>query len=96
MQNEVKIIKSDLARENVTTAENAINEQKVMYLQKCIIKLEKLFNKSEKEYLKQITKLKYEVELKERATKVIIERLLLEFFLNCLLFHYLRNHSINN
>lgn len=53
---------------NSTTLENG--SEKVKYLQKCIVKMDKLYHKAEKEYTKQINKLKKEIDYKDRTLQV--------------------------
>nr|CAH7733582.1 unnamed protein product [Callosobruchus chinensis] len=45
-------------------------EERVIVLQKCVSKMDKLFHKSEKEYTKQISKLKQELEIKEKVAQI--------------------------
>ncbi|CAH2002560.1 unnamed protein product [Acanthoscelides obtectus] len=46
------------------------NGERVIVLQKCVSKMDKLFHKSEKEYMKQISKLKQELEIKDRVAQI--------------------------
>lgn len=48
------------------------SDEKILTLQRCVSKMDKLFHKSEKEYLRQVEKLKHELEKKDRLTQVII------------------------
>lgn len=52
------------------TNKNATSDEKIQTLQKCVTKMDKLFHKSEKEYLKQLDKLRQELEKKEKIAKV--------------------------
>lgn len=45
-------------------------DDKINVLKKCISKMDKLFHKSEREYLKQIEKLKQDLELKEKVQQI--------------------------
>lgn len=53
---------------NSATLENST--EKINYLQKCVLKMDKLYHKAEKEYTKQINKLKKEIEHKDRSLHV--------------------------
>lgn len=55
---------------NTATLENS--SDKITYLQKCVMKMEKLYHKTEKEYTKQVNKLKKEIENKDRIMQVRI------------------------
>lgn len=45
-------------------------DEKIFTLQKCVSKMDKLFHKSEREYLKQIEKLKQDLEKRDKITQV--------------------------
>lgn len=68
MQDEMQETRTHLENAENSNVEN--QSEKICFLQKCILKLEKLYHKSEKEYTKQITKLKREIEFKDRAAQV--------------------------
>lgn len=46
------------------------NSEKILTLKKCISKMDKLFHKSEKEYLKQIEKLRLDLDKKDKVAQV--------------------------
>lgn len=52
------------------SGKNYNSEERIYTLQRCVSKMEKLFNKSEKEYLKKIEKLKEEIDKKDRVAQV--------------------------
>ncbi|XP_074039750.1 uncharacterized protein [Leptinotarsa decemlineata] len=66
MSNEIVALRQQIE----ATFSNTAPEDKVYVLQKCVSKMDKLFHKSEKEYLKQIEKLKQELELKDKVTQI--------------------------
>lgn len=72
MQNEVKTIKEQVTKENLDVSE--AHSEKITFLQKCILKMEKLYQKSEKDYLKQIAKLRYELDLKEKTIQIQLSK----------------------
>lgn len=47
-------------------------EKKVHLLKKCVSKMDKLFHRSEKEYMKQIEKLRQELDIKETTLQVYL------------------------
>ncbi|XP_023309729.1 uncharacterized protein LOC111691336 [Anoplophora glabripennis] len=49
---------------------NHNNDDKIIVLQKCVSKMDKLFQRSEKEYQKQIDKLKQELDLKDKVMQI--------------------------
>lgn len=49
---------------------NNNSEEKIFNLQRCVSKMDKLFHKSEKEYLKQIEKLKQDLAKQEKVAQV--------------------------
>ncbi|XP_050308847.1 centrosomal protein of 112 kDa-like [Anthonomus grandis grandis] len=53
-----------------TQISNCSCEKKVHVLKKCVSKMDKLFQKTEKDYIKQIEQLKQELELKEGSLQV--------------------------
>lgn len=54
----------------ILSSKNNNSNEKVINLQRCVSKMDKLFHKSEKEYLKQIDKLKQELIKKEKVAQV--------------------------
>lgn len=52
------------------SGKNNNSDEKIYNLQRCVSKMDKLFHKSEKEYLKQIEKLKQEIVKKDKLTQV--------------------------
>lgn len=69
MEEEVKFIQEHL--KNTTSAiDNRCYVEKIKALENCVIKLDKLFKKSEKEYQKQICKLKKRIKLCNKANQV--------------------------
>uniref|UniRef100_A0A6P7GU61 Uncharacterized protein LOC114342326 n=1 Tax=Diabrotica virgifera virgifera TaxID=50390 RepID=A0A6P7GU61_DIAVI len=61
MSNEITALKTQ-----VESTFNHKPEDKIILLQKCISKMNKFYQKSEKEYLKQIEKLKQDIEFKDK------------------------------
>ncbi|KAG5890578.1 hypothetical protein JTB14_012706 [Gonioctena quinquepunctata] len=49
---------------------SAVPEEKMCVLHKCVSKMDKLFLKSEKEYMKRIEKLKQELALRDKVTQI--------------------------
>lgn len=54
----------------ILSSKNNNSDEKVIDLQRCISKMDKLFHKSEKEYLKLIEKLKQELIKQEKVAQV--------------------------
>ncbi|VEN35729.1 unnamed protein product, partial [Callosobruchus maculatus] len=67
ISNEIKSLRTQLE-----SSMSNNSEERVIVLQKCVSKMDKLFHKSEKEYMKQISKLKQELEIKEKVAQVIL------------------------
>lgn len=63
IMNEISTLKNQVS--------NCTCDKKVHVLKKCVSKMEKLFQHSEKEYVKQIEQLRQELELKENALQVM-------------------------
>ncbi|KAF5295219.1 hypothetical protein FQR65_LT10503 [Abscondita terminalis] len=69
MHDEVTTIRTEI-EESRDSHQNESNSEKIVYLQRCISKMDKLFRKSEKNYLKQIAKLKTEIEMKDTVIHI--------------------------
>lgn len=67
MHEEVNLIRNQM--EEATTEQDE-NLEKIAFLQKCIAKMDKLFKKSETTFCKQITKLKNEIEVRDKIIHV--------------------------
>nr|CAH7733581.1 unnamed protein product [Callosobruchus chinensis] len=65
ISNEIKSLRTQLE-----SSMSNNTEERVIVLQKCVSKMDKLFHKSEKEYTKQISKLKQELEIKEKVAQI--------------------------
>ncbi|CAH2002558.1 unnamed protein product [Acanthoscelides obtectus] len=65
ISNEIKSLRTQLESSMCNN-----NGERVIVLQKCVSKMDKLFHKSEKEYMKQISKLKQELEIKDRVAQI--------------------------
>lgn len=68
MQEEVHMIRSQI--ESSVSSNNESHLEKIAFLQKCILKMEKLYQKAEKENSKQIAKLKRELEFRDKSNQV--------------------------
>lgn len=68
MQQEVHLIRSQI--ESNMTMNNDSNLEKIAFLQKCILKMERLFQKAERENFKQVLKLKRELEYRDKSNQV--------------------------
>lgn len=68
MHEEVRGIRSQM--EENSCANNDNNLEKISFLQKCIGRMDKLFKKSEKDYNKQITKLRQEISIRDKSLQV--------------------------
>lgn len=66
MSNEIAALRIQI--ENAFSNHNS--DEKIVVLQKCVSKMDKLFQRSEKEYQKQIDKLKQELDLKDKVMQV--------------------------
>lgn len=78
MEQEVKFIQEHLKKSN-SIADNQCYVEKIRALEACVVKLDRLFKRSEKEYQKQICKLKKKIKVCDKANKV-------NRIVNCLLF----------
>lgn len=68
MQEEVQGIRTQI-ESNITNSSESYLE-KINFLQKCIVKMEKLYQKAEKENAKQLNKLRKELEYKNKTNQV--------------------------
>nr|XP_022917032.1 uncharacterized protein PFB0765w-like isoform X2 [Onthophagus taurus] len=69
MQEEVQTIRNQIESNMSNSSDSYI--EKINFLQKCIIKMEKLYQKSEKENAKQLTKLRKELDYKTKTNQVL-------------------------
>lgn len=69
MEQEVKFIQDHLKRGG-STADEKCYAEKIRALETCVVKLDRLFRRSEKEYQKQICKLKKKIKLCNKANEV--------------------------
>lgn len=69
MEEEVKFIHEHLKNTN-STIDSKCYIEKIKTLERCVIKLDKVFKKTEKEYQKQICKLKKKIKLSNKASQV--------------------------
>lgn len=69
MEQEVKFIQEHL-KNNSSTGDNKHYVEKIRALETCVLKLDKLFKRSEKEYQKQICRLKRKIKLCSKANEV--------------------------
>ncbi|GJQ81716.1 hypothetical protein Trydic_g9157 [Trypoxylus dichotomus] len=70
MQEEVQLIRAQIESTAISNSETYMG--KIAFLQKCILKMEKLYQKAEKENLKQITKLKRELEFRDKSNQLAL------------------------
>ncbi|CAH1154398.1 unnamed protein product [Phaedon cochleariae] len=75
MSNEIAALRKQIensmpCNNNHNHNHNNVPEEKVFVLKKCVSKMDKLFHKSEKDYMKQIEKLKQELELKDKVAQI--------------------------
>lgn len=68
MQDEVHLIRSQI--ESTVSSSSELYLEKITFLQKCIIKMEKLYQKAERENSKQLAKLKRELEFRDKSNQV--------------------------
>ncbi|XP_018335238.1 interaptin-like [Agrilus planipennis] len=68
MQKEVKLIRNQMERNAHLV--NGDSLDKILFLQKCIFKMEKLFKKSQRDYAKQVASLKNELAIKNRTFEI--------------------------
>lgn len=60
-----------LKEDELTISGNVENgTEKIHYLQKCVMKMDKIYHKAEKAYTKQIQKLRKEIEYKDRTLHI--------------------------
>lgn len=69
MEEEVKFIQEHL-KNTTSTIDNRCYIEKIRALENCVVKLDKIFKRSEKEYQKQISKLKKRIKLCSKANQV--------------------------
>ncbi|KRT82648.1 hypothetical protein AMK59_4655, partial [Oryctes borbonicus] len=70
MQEEVHLIRAQIESSALSNSETYM--EKIAFLQKCILKMEKLYQKAEKDNLKQMTKLKRELEFRDKSNQVAL------------------------
>lgn len=68
MEREVTFIRNHLNKNKMVDQHNYI--EKIRTLEKCIIKMDKLFKKSEKDYQRKISKLKKQIDLRDKVNEV--------------------------
>lgn len=68
MQEEVQLIRSQIESSASSSTESYL--EKISFLQKCILKMEKLYQKAERDNMKQIVKLKRELEVRDKSNQV--------------------------
>lgn len=68
MHNEVTSIRAQM--EESRDSNNESNSEKIVFLQKCITKMDRLFKKSERSFIKQIAKLKTEIEMRDKIIHI--------------------------
>lgn len=56
------------------------NDDKIVFLQKCVAKMDRLFQKAERDYQKQIQKLKATLDQKEKSMQANIYKNFKEVF----------------
>ncbi|XP_017779184.1 PREDICTED: kinesin-related protein 4-like isoform X2 [Nicrophorus vespilloides] len=70
MQEEVQIIRNQMDVANIDESSN----EKIRFLQRCVLKMDKLYKKAEKEFGRQVVRMRREFDLKEKHNQVEARR----------------------
>ncbi|XP_044759275.1 centrosomal protein of 112 kDa-like [Coccinella septempunctata] len=77
---EITVLRSQIEEASST---NTSNDERILFLQKCITKMDRLFQKSEREYCRQIEKLKQELDNREKAIQIQLQTQKAEVISRC-------------
>lgn len=80
LANEINVLRNQI---DEASNSNSQNDERIIFLQKCIAKMDRLFQKSEREYCKQIEKLKQELENREKAIQIQLQTQRAEVITRC-------------
>ncbi|KAK9887768.1 hypothetical protein WA026_000083 [Henosepilachna vigintioctopunctata] len=78
--NEITVLRTQIEEASST---NTTNNEQIIFLQKCIAKMDRLFQKSERDYCKEIEKLKQDLDNRKKATQIQLQTQKAEVITRC-------------